>query len=187
MEMKQSWLKRKSVFKQKPIKPMKRTRLRVKGHSETAELREEIQKLVREIVIARDGGCIFRNLYDYLYGQPPCNGYRKDGKLILQADHLLPRSFSATFADPRLIVTLCKGHHGWKSVGNNLRKAQYDEIVKKILPLDRVKLWEKWEEARQSHKTYKSDWKLEIVALQKILNTYNDILKDTSMSVKNVR
>ena len=65
---------------------------------------------MREIVIKRDGGCILRDIQ----GVSQCNGYRKDGKLILQADHLITRANSATYADTRLIVCVCKGHHGWK-------------------------------------------------------------------------
>lgn len=59
--------------------------IRVKGHSEVSETKERIQALVREIVIKRDGGCIL----DGIRGVAQCNSYRKDGQLILQADHLI--------------------------------------------------------------------------------------------------
>jgi len=52
---------------------MKRSALCIKGISETAELKQEIQDLVRAIVIIRDGGCLLRNVL----GIPPCNGYAK--------------------------------------------------------------------------------------------------------------
>jgi hypothetical protein len=159
---------KRTPFKRKPTSSFKarRKRLRVVGHSDTAEVKRNIQDLVRAIVIARDGGCIFRNLYDYLHGQPPCGGYAKDGHLILQADHLLSRSNSATYADTRLIVCVCKGHHGWKSVGNNLRKAQYDALVKTLLPPDRVKLWEACEaDSWRAHRTGIYDWKMAEIAL----------------------
>jgi len=86
---------------------MKKTNIRVVGHSTTKEIKNEIQSLARSIVIKRDGGCILRH-----YGETgKCGGYRKDGQLILQAEHLHTRSNSASFADTRLIVCLCQRHH----------------------------------------------------------------------------
>jgi hypothetical protein len=72
---------------------MKRTQLAKKGTSDTALIKDEIQNYVRAIVIIRDGGCIARN-------EPwhTCSGYRNDGELILQADHLITRGNGATYA-----------------------------------------------------------------------------------------
>lgn len=156
--MKRTPLKRSTV-------PLRRTKLRLVGQSDTAKLKREIQALVRDIVIKRDGGCIFRN-------QPwhHCNGFANDGHLILQADHLVTRGNSATFADTRLIVCLCKGAHGWKSVGSNLRKDQYDVIVRKVLPPERVALWDMAEQTRFTPQ--KMDWKLVKLSLtQELLRT----------------
>jgi hypothetical protein len=96
----------------KRITPLRsHTRLRVAGKSDIAEVKRDIQDLARNIVIARDGGCILRGVF----GIPVCSGYAKDGHLILLADHLITRGNAATYADTRLIVCLCKGHHGgWK-------------------------------------------------------------------------
>jgi len=153
---------KRSGFKIKPRKPLKRTKLRLVGHSEVKDLKQDIQDLVRDIVIKRDGGCIFRN-----ESWHTCSGFAKDGHLILQADHLITRGNSETFADTRLIVCVCKGIHGWKSVGSNMRKAEYDERVKKILPKTRVKLWEDCEKNRfNSYRMSAYDWKLEIVNLK---------------------
>jgi hypothetical protein len=129
---------------------------------------------VRAIVIARDGGCILdpmratslyfksaRSLGLNPLGVPPCNGYAKDGHLILQADHLLSRGNSAAYADTRLIVCLCKGHHGWKSVGSNLRKKEYDAIVRQLLSPDRVTLWDRCEQdSWRPKRTGAYDWGL---------------------------
>jgi len=73
---------------------------------------------------------------------PECGGYRNDGELILQADHLITRANAATFADTRLIVCLCRDHHGWKSLGSNARKAEYDALVRTLISPERVKLWD---------------------------------------------
>lgn len=164
--MKKSWIKR-------GTSQMKRTKLKARGTSETSVIKEKIQAILREIVIIRDGGCIFRDclLSPIFYGLPQCNGYRKDGELILQADHLITRSNSATYADTRLVVCVCKGHHGWKSVGSNLHKAQYDEVVKMLLSKERVELWEKCErESWRPTRTGVYDWKLALVALEQELN-----------------
>lgn len=144
---------RRTPFKKKITKPMKRTKIRVKGHSTVAELRDEIQSLVRDIVMLRDGGCILRK-------HRLCGG--EIGEAVIQADHLITRSNSATYADTRLIVCLCKRCHGWK----HWYEKDYDRLVKTILSPERVKLWEKCEEDRSRHITHKPDWKLEIISLK---------------------
>lgn len=149
---------------------MKRTKLRVKGISTPAQLKNDIQALVREIVIIRDGGCIFRN-----ESWHNCNGFAKDGHLILQADHLVSRSNAGTFSDTRLIVCVCKGAHGWKSVGNNLRKKEYDERVRAILSPERVELWDRAEAENHAHKTHKMDWAMEKLALERELAKLKEI------------
>lgn len=144
----------------------RRTPLKVKGNSETADIKQEIQDTLLAIVKARDGGCVFRVLLGH-----QCSGYApKSGHLVLQADHMVTRSNSATFADSRLVVCVCKGIHGWKSVGSNRNKAQYDEMLKRILPPDRVALWERCE--RDSWRPVRTgiyDWKLALIALKQEL------------------
>lgn len=155
---------------------MNRTRLKKKSGSETALVKESIQALVREIVILRDGGCILRdiNQYDFLengeigighkrHGVPRCNGFDSKGQLIYQADHLITRSNSATFSDTRLIVAVCKGHHGWKK----WNEQRYNEIVREILPSDRVVLWDRCHAARYKPvRMGMSDWRKEEAALR---------------------
>jgi hypothetical protein len=95
---------------------VKRTALRPIGKSETDTLKQEIQNLVRASVMTRDGGCIFRS-YPHA---PLCGAYRKDGQLILEADHL-------------------KGHHGWKK----WHQKEYEEIVRQLIGPKRAFLWER--------------------------------------------
>lgn len=143
----------------------RKTHLKVVGSSDTAEIKREIQYIAREIVIQRDGGCILRDLhYD---GIPECNGYANNGQLILQCDHLITRSNSATFADTRLMVCVCKGHHSWKSLGSNARKREYDELVRTLISLERVKLWDACE--RDSWKPNRGaafNWAVTLAALK---------------------
>lgn len=131
---------------------MKRTRLKVAGDNDTATLKKEIQSLVREIVMKRDGTCILRK-------------YRHCNDPVMQADHLITRANSATFADTRLIVCLCRTCHGWK----HWHEKEYEELVKSIIPKETLRLWNQAEKFRHAHKTYKPDWKMEILALKKEL------------------
>lgn len=142
----------------------RRTPMRRKGTSETAKCKARIQALLRQIVMKRDGGCILRDKRrcGAILGQP---GH------VFQADHLITRANSATYADPRLVVCVCKSCHGWKSLGSNLRKKQYDELVRTILPPDRVALWDKAEQ--DSWRPSKVDWALEEIALQAELKKYD--------------
>jgi len=135
---------------------MKRTKLRLKSCSTTAQLKDDIQHLVREIVMIRDGGCILRK-YRHCGGEL--------GETVIQADHLVTRANSATYADTRLIVCLCRGCHGWK----HWHEKEYDSLVKSILPKDRVELWDKCQKEHEAHMTHKMDWAIEKLALEQEL------------------
>ena len=138
---------------------MKRTKLRRSGVSETALLKREIQRLVREITMKRDKGCILRSVRH-------CGGDLDTEGVVIQADHLISRSNSATYADTRLIVCLCKNCHGWK----HWHQKEYDALVRTILSKERVKLWDRCEkDAWSPARTGASDWKLHIIALEKEL------------------
>jgi len=139
---------------------MKRSFLKRQGTSDTALIKREIQRTLREIVIKRDKGCVLRKLRH-------CGGELDTVGVVLQADHLVTRSNSATYADSRLIVCVCKSCHYWKSVAGNLRKAEYDALVKTTLSKERVELWEQCEQ--DSWKPRKMDWKMELVALEQEL------------------
>lgn len=133
----------------------KRSTLRKIGVSPSAKAKQGIQALVRAICIKRDGGCILKK-------------YRHCNDEVLQADHLVTRGNSGTFADTRLIVCLCRTCHGWK----HWHKEEYDALVKTVIPKERVELWEKAEQDRLSHKTHKMDWSIERLALEQELLQY---------------
>ena len=164
-------MKRSGFLKRKtPLRsytPLQASKLRFKGVSTTKQLKTRIQELLREIVILRDKGCILRFKRN-------CGG--EIGQAVLQADHLITRSNSATYADSRLVVCVCRSCHGWKSLGSNLRKAQYDSMVKEILPRERVELWEKCEQDSwrpNPKRTY--DWKLSIIQLEQELKKLKEL------------
>lgn len=158
-------------------KPLKRVSQLAKSSGDTVALvKDRIQGLARQIVIKRDGGCILRHIAGRHPGFPQCGGYRSDGELVLQADHLVTRANAATYADTRLIVCLCRDHHGWKSLGNNARKAEYDELVRAILPPERVKLWDDAEAFARRHQPTRMtlwDWQKTELALNNELAASN--------------
>jgi hypothetical protein len=151
-----------------PLKSKTRT-LHTRADNDTNRIKDEIQETVRQIVIARDGGCIFSFPADDdvdLSNVPDCNGYAKDGHLILQADHLITRANAATYPDTRLIVCVCKGHHGWK----RWNEARYNEIVRTLIGKERCKLWDKMHDERyKPTRKFTYDWNLELAALKQEL------------------
>lgn len=139
----------------------KRGRLRARAENDTNIVKDNIQALARSIVIIRDGGCILRN--STLDGVPECNGLKKDGTLILQADHLITRGNAATYSDTRLIVCVCKGHHHWKTYS----KERYDAVVRSLLSVDRVVLWDRAHAHRyEANRKFTNDWRLDEAALK---------------------
>lgn len=164
---------RRSGFNRKPGKPLKRTPLkrsskpmrrsaiRVAGHSTVSDLKEEIQALLREICLLRDGKCV-------LYGIKCGHEVGMEG-MVWQAEHLIERSNSATYADSRLVVLVERSCHFWK----HLKKSnhdQYDEWAKSKMPPERVKLWERCaRDAWMPKRTGESDWRLAIVVLKQEL------------------
>jgi hypothetical protein len=82
------------------------------------------------------------------------------------ADHLIERSNSATYADPRLVVCVCKGHHGWKHFKKS-NHDRYNAIVRELLPPERVTLWDACEKnSWRPVRTSASDWALELAYLK---------------------
>ncbi len=142
-------------------KSMKRSKLRVAGVSDTAKTKKRIQVLLREIVMKRDKGCILRDFRCHtLMGTPG---------IVWQADHLISRGNSATYGDSRLVVLICKSCHAWKSLGSNLRKAEYDRLVRSILPQERVNLWDMAELQAGRLQGVKMDWRLIELGLEQEL------------------
>jgi hypothetical protein len=158
--MKRSTPLKRTAFKRSTT-PMKRTKLRVAGVSTTADLKKEIQDMLRKIVILRDGGCILRNHSHEITNQyRECGGFRKDGGLILQAEHLHTRSNAASFSDSRLVICICKRHHIYYKPQH---ADEYYRIVKNHIGKERTQLLER---VQNDHRPYKVDLKIELIALE---------------------
>lgn len=142
------------------MKPLKR-----KSRSELAKCKDRIQSLLRQICILRDGGCVLRNYPEA--GQ--CGGYRDDGELILQAEHLITRERNISYGDMRNIVCLCKYHHGyWKPQHSRL----YWDLIRKVIG---EKRWEWLKRVEADKKSYTFgiwEWNKIEIWLKKELSTY---------------
>jgi hypothetical protein len=124
--------------------------MRQHSKTESAKLKVRIQALVRAIVIKRDKGCFLK-------------GFRFQCNEVLQADHLVTRGKNVGFADTRIIICLCKGHHTAKTFD---KSGEYEEEIKRRLPPENVVLWER---AKKDHKIYPMsayDWGKEAIALE---------------------
>ena len=140
---------------------MRKTKLRLVGQSTSAELKREIQATLRQIVIARDGGCFLRNYTNEITPQyRNCGGYRNDGELILQAEHLHTRSNARSFSDNRLVVCVCQRHHIYYKPQHS---DEYNGIAKKYIGKKNAKLWE---DVKNDYSPHKVDLKLELLALK---------------------
>lgn len=138
---------------------MKRSPLRKKSKNPTAECKDRIQKLLRELVILRDGGCVLRHFPE----AGRCGGYRKDGEQILQAEHLNSRQYSVSYADPRNIVCLCLSHHSFFKQKNG---ALYWKLIEKIIGGKRWDWLQRVIEDRKSHHFGLWDWEKAELALK---------------------
>lgn len=104
-----------------------------------SKVKKDIQAKLRERAIERDKTCVV--------GQNPsllpsnwlqCAPFRKDGELVLQAEHLVGRANSASYADMDNIVLLCQRHHFyfktqhpalyWNIIQKHIGKRRWDKI-----------------------------------------------------------
>lgn len=152
------FLKRKTPMKRGTV-ALKRSKLRLQGHSTSAQLKREIQATLRAAVILRDGGCVLR-----MYPEAgPCSG-------PLQGEHLNSRTHMHTFADLRNLVCLCQRHHiFWKPQNSR----HYWELIEEVIGVER---WRFLKLAEADHSPHKVDLKLALVVLQQELKALSPTL-----------
>lgn len=129
---------------------LKRTPLAKKGKSATTKIKDEIQALLRKIVIKRDGGCILRNRKDC----GNCGWNDKHDNLILQAEHLVTRGASNYFGDLRNVVCLCIYHH---TIFKPQFSFRYWNAIQQVIGAER---WSWFKRAEADNRPYKVDLKL---------------------------
>ena len=95
---------------------MKRKTLKTRKDT-TSKCKERIQALLKQIVRARDGDCIFRGMYR------ECSG-------PLSADHIVNRGRSKTYGMSKNVICACVGHHiWWKPTSPTLYTNRIDEYI----------------------------------------------------------
>lgn len=148
------------------IGSMRKSSLNKESNTAKAIQKRDIQSKLRQGAILRDGGCILRH-----YSEAGiCSDRRNDGELILQADHLITRGNSATYADLRNVVCLCRGHHiRFKKTHSFL----FWKLVERHIGPDRWK-WFKLAEADKS-RVNKPDWQASILALDQDIKNLKKI------------
>ena len=144
---------------------LRRSTLNAKGKGATSLIKDEIQGLLRKIAILRDGGCVLRDCPD----TGKCFGWKNNGELVLQAEHLISRSHSNTYGDMRNIVCLCSGHHGTFKPNNSMR---YWNAIERVIGPSRWTWVKRNEEDYARKQTYKMDWKMVKYSLEQELKTY---------------
>jgi len=163
--LKRSYLKRKPIGLGGSKLPRRGSKLRIKGISDASQDKREIQALLRQLVILRDGGCWMRHYSE----AGSCGGRRNDGTIIYQAEHLHTRANSASYADSRLVVCICVHHHiHWKPQ----HSARYNELARDFIGEKRSKLWAAVQADRSPHKI---DWKIAIIGLNQELKALSAI------------
>jgi len=125
-------------------------------------MKDRIQASLRQLVILRDGGCILRD--DFRAGA--CGGYRNDGELILQAEHLNSRAHSISYGDSRLVVCLCLNHHFYFKKREPL---VYYELIRQKIGEERWALLQRVIADRKPHPMGVYEWsKIEMALKQEI-------------------
>jgi hypothetical protein len=137
--------------------------MRTHAKTETARLKNEVQKLVRAICIKRDKHCI-------LSGVPLKNG--GGCSQVLQAHHLVTRGKNIGYADTRLIVLICTAHHSAITWATGEEKRSYDALIKKKIGKARSTLLARAEADQQAHPMDSYAWGKEIIALKEELKSY---------------
>lgn len=139
---------------------MRKTPIKKKGSSPTALLKEKIQAKLRDNAIERDGGCILRHYPE----SGRCGGYRNDGELILQAEHLNNRQHSVSFGDMDNIVCLCKNHHIFFK---KREPVLYWILIRAHIGEERWEKVEKWTKDRSPHRMTAYDWEQVLESLDR--------------------
>jgi hypothetical protein len=133
----------------------------LRQHSKTpsAQAKDRIQALLREISILRDGGCFLRNTTELgSCGSKPT----KDGHIILQFDHLITRARNISYGESRLGVCVCERHHYYHSVRMKYDHPElfekYEELAREHIGPDNAALWDKVKADRKTYTFTTYDW-----------------------------
>lgn len=148
----------------------RKTPLRKKSKRESAVLKDDIQALLRAIVIERDGGCVMGKSDR----TGACSG-------PLQADHLRSRANSSTYGDSRNVICLCRRHHiFWKKQNPVL----FTTLVREYVGEERWAWIERALADQGAHRMTSYDWGKVALGLRQELDTLKGLGGKPSLSAK---
>lgn len=113
-------------------------------------------------MIARDNGCVLR----FYPEAGDCGGYTKAGDLILQAEHLVTRANSASFAELDNVVCLCQRHHGYFKPQHSLL---YWSLIERHIGPERWRKVQAWLHDARPHRMTERDWVMASLVLRQEL------------------
>ena len=146
-------------------KPIKRSTGKIKrnkpipklGKSPVSVVKRDIQKQLRLNAIERDKTCVIsQHLDDVPENWKVCGKLRKDGELIVQAEHLCSRAQSACYADMDNIVLVCMRHHFYFKTQ---RAPIYWDIIRKHIGEERWAKVKAWEKDTNVYRRSAEDWR----------------------------
>lgn len=121
------------------------------------QAKKKIQDKLRERAIERDGSCVVGKYPHFLpYQWHACGPHKKDGSIIVQAEHLVGRANSASYADMDNIVLLCLRHHFFFKQQHG---ALYWEIIRRHIGEERWAKVQDWEANKQPTHMVAADWR----------------------------
>ena len=150
-------------IKRKPhsFKPHKIPR---EGKSTVSKTKKAIQKQLRENAIKRDKSCVVsQHLEDVPDNWKQCGKYRKDGQLIVQAEHLCGRANSQCYADMDNIVLVCMRHHFYFKTQ---RAPIYWDIIRKHIGEERWAKVQAWEKDNSVYRFSAEEWRNKLALLK---------------------
>ena len=140
-----------------------RTKIPKLGKSPVSVVKRQIQAKLRENAIARDKTCVIsQHLEDVPDNWRQCGKYRKNGQLIVQAEHLCGRANSQCYADMDNIVLVCMRHHFYFKTQ---RAPIYWDIIQKHIGEERWAKVQAWEKDNGVYRFNADEWRDKLLSL----------------------
>lgn len=170
--LKRGFLKVRRVRRRKTIglkrsvalhKPRRGRKIPKLGKSPVSVVKRQIQAQLRENAIERDKTCVVGQHKELLpENWYVCGPLRKDGEIIVQAEHLCGRTKSKCYADMDNIILLCMRHHFHFK---RQRGALYWHIVRKHIGEERWARVQGWEADNAIYRYSAQDWRDKLQAI----------------------
>lgn len=147
----------------RPLNASRTKRPPKQGKSSVSVLKRQIQAKLRENAILRDKTCVIsQHFEDVPDNWKVCGPIKKDGFLILQAEHLCGRAKSNCYADMDNIVLICMRHHFYFKTQ---RAPLYWDIIRKHIGEERWAKVKAWDKDNAVYRFSAEDWRTKLNSL----------------------